>query len=384
MRQVSADVDAVTTAYTERVGEPPTGVWAAPGRVNLIGEHTDYNDGFVMPFALPQRVTIAAGRRDDDTWRVTTLNGDRTETFTRADLVPGMSGWQAYVAGVVWTLADAGHPVSGADLVLTSDVPIGAGLSSSAALECATLAVVADLDNLSIEPMERAKLARRAENVFVGAPTGQMDQAASTLCEDGHALFFDCRTFETEQVPLDLAAAGLELLVLDTRTPHALVDSEYAARRASCEEAASILGVAALRDVTDLDAALAQLDDEVMRKRVRHVVTENQRVLDAKERLQAKDYQGLAPLLDASHASMRDDFEITVPTVDLAVEVAKEAGAYGARMTGGGFGGCIIALVDAGRSDHVAAAIGEAFTASGYGPPAHFVGVPSAGASRLS
>ncbi len=380
---MSTDVDAVTTSFADLVGHPPAGVWAAPGRVNLIGEHTDYNDGFVMPFALPQRVTIAADRRSDDSWRVTTLNGDRTETFGRADLVPGMSGWQAYVAGVIWALDEAGHQVNGADLVLTSDVPIGAGLSSSAALECGTLAVIADLDDLVVEPMERARLARRAENAFVGAPTGQMDQAASTLCQAGHALFFDCRTFEVEQVPLDLAAAGLELLVLDTRTPHALVDSEYAARRASCEAAAQLLGVSALRDVTDVDAALTQLDDETMRKRVRHVVTENQRVLKASERLQAKDYVGLAPLLDASHASMRDDFEITVPTVDLAVETAKQAGAYGARMTGGGFGGCIIALVDAGRADEVATAIGEAFAASGYGPPAHFVGIPSAGAARL-
>ena len=233
-----------------------------------------------------------------------------------------MSGWQAYLAGVVWALDEAGHHVGGADLVLSSDVPIGAGLSSSAALECATLAVLADLDELVIEPMERAKLARRAENAFVGAPTGQMDQAASTLCEAGNALFFDCRSFDVEQVPLDLAAAGLELLVLDTRTPHALVDSEYAARRETCEAAAAILGVPALRDVTDLDAALDRLDDEVMRKRVRHVVTENQRVLDAADRLHAQDYLGLAPLLDASHASMRDDFEITVPTVDLAVQVA--------------------------------------------------------------
>jgi galactokinase len=377
------DTDAVTQAYTELVGRTPTGVWAAPGRVNLIGEHTDYNDGFVMPFALPQRVTVAAGRRDDDTWRVRSLNGDLTESFSRADLVPGMDGWQAYVAGVVWALDEAGHRVSGADLVLTSDVPIGAGLSSSAALECATLAVLADLDDLLIEPMERAKLARRAENAFVGAPTGQMDQAASTLCEAGNALFFDCRTFDVEQVPLDLAAAGLELLVLDTRTPHALVDSEYAARRQSCEDAAALLDVPALRDVTDLDAALARLDDEVMRRRVRHVVTENQRVLDAAERLRARDYLSLAPLLDASHASMRDDFEITVPTVDLAVRVATEAGAHGARMTGGGFGGCIIALVDSGRSDEVALAISEAFAASGYGPPAHFVGLPSTGARRL-
>lgn len=381
---MSTDVDAVTAAFAELVGRPPAGVWAAPGRVNLIGEHTDYNDGFVMPFALPQRVTVAGGPRSDGTWRVLTLNGEQTATFTRADLTPGMSGWAAYIAGVVWALDEAGHQVSGADLVLSSDVPIGAGLSSSAALECATLAALAELDDLLIEPMDRAKLARRAENAFVGAPTGQMDQAASTLCEAGHALFFDCRTFEVQQVPLDLAAAGLELLVVDTRTPHALVDSEYAARRASCEAAATILGVPALRDVIDLEAALARLEDEVMRKRVRHVVTENQRVLAAVDRLKSHDYVGLGPFLDASHASMRDDFEITVPTVDLAVATAKEAGAFGARMTGGGFGGCIIALVEAGRSDQVALAIGEAFESAGFGPPAHFGGTPSAGARRLS
>ena len=381
---LDSDADAVATTYAELTGRPATGIWAAPGRVNLIGEHTDYNDGYVMPFALPQRVTIAAGARGDDTWRVHTLNGELTETFSRADLVPGMTGWQAYVAGVVWALEEAGHTVPGADLVLTSNVPMGAGLSSSAALECATLAALAGLNDLDIEPMERAKLARRAENAYVGAPTGQMDQAASTLCEAGHALFFDCRTFEVDQVPLDLASAGLELLVLDTRTPHALVDSEYAARRASCEEAARLLGVAALRDVTDLDAALARLTDPVTRKRVRHVVTENERVLAAAELLGARDYLGLAPLLDASHASMRDDFEITVPTVDLAVETAKQAGAYGARMTGGGFGGCIIALLDIGRADDVARAIGSAFATAGYRTPAHFTGIPSAGAHRLA
>lgn len=373
----------VTTAFRERFGRAPDGVWAAPGRVNLIGEHTDYNDGYVMPFALRQRVTVAGGRRDDETWTVTSLNGGATATFTRDELVPGMSGWQAYVAGVVWALADAGHPMAGADLVLTSDVPIGAGLSSSAALECATLAAQLDLNGLAIEPMERARLARRAENAFVGAPTGQMDQAASTLCRAGHALFLDCRTFDVQQVPLDLGAAGLELLVLDTRTPHALVDSEYAARRATCEAAAWALGVRALRDVVDVEEALAQLTDEVMHRRARHVLTENQRVLDAVACLAASDYLGLAPLLDASHASMRDDFEITVPTVDLAVRTAKQAGAHGARMTGGGFGGCIIALVDAGASDRVAASIADAFAVAGYGPPSHFVGVPSGGAARV-
>jgi galactokinase len=351
--------------------------------VNLIGEHTDYNDGFVMPFALAQAVTVAAAPRDDDRWSVTSLNNGETQEFGRADLEPGMTGWQAYVAGVVWALAEAGHQVGGADLVLTSEVPVGAGLSSSAALECATLTVLADLSALSIEPLERAKLARRCENEFVGAPTGLMDQAASTLCTESHALFFDCRTFEARQVPLNLASDDLELLVLDTQTPHALVDSEYADRRRTCEEAARLLGVAALRDVTDVDTALAELPDEVMRRRVRHVVTENSRVLEAAEVLSAGRPSDLAPLLDASHTSMRDDFEITVPTVDLAVETARKVGALGARMTGGGFGGCIIALVPSGEADAVAAEIAKAFDDAGYGPPSHFVGLPSAGAGRL-
>ena len=377
------DAEVVTAAFAERGGHPPAGVWAAPGRVNLIGEHTDYNDGFVMPFALAQRVTIAAAPRSDGRWTVTSLNQEDTATFGREDLVPGRTGWSAYVAGVVWALEQAGHRVDGADLVLTSDVPVGAGLSSSAALECGVLTALADLSGLEIAPLERAKIARRAENDFVGAPTGLMDQAASILSVAGHALFFDCRSYADEPVALDLPGAGLELLVLDTNTPHALVDSEYADRRASCEEAARLLGVAALRDVEDLDAALAQLADEVMARRVRHVVTENGRVLAAAELLRAGRIGELGPLLDASHASMRDDFEITVPTVDLAVETAREQGALGARMTGGGFGGCIIALVPTGASDRVATAIAERFADAEFRPPAHFVAVPSAGAGRV-
>ena len=378
----SADADAVTQDFADRHGHPPTGVWVAPGRVNLIGEHTDYNDGFVMPFALAQAVTVAAAPRGDDRWSVTSLNTGETREFGREDLEPGMSGWQAYVAGVVWALTEAGHDVGGADLVLTSDVPIGAGLSSSAALECAVLAALADLGGLEVEPLERAKLARRCENAFVGAPTGLMDQAASTLCTADHALFFDCRTFEAAQVSLHLGDAGLELLVLDTNTPHTHVDGEYADRRRTCDEAAALLGVPALRDVTDLDAALAELPDPVMQRRVRHVVTENARVQAAAEVLQSGRVAELAPLLDASHTSMRDDFEITVPTVDLAVETARSAGATGARMTGGGFGGCIIALVPAGRAGAVADAVAAAFAAAGHAAPQHFVGAPSQGAHR--
>jgi galactokinase len=384
VHEVSNGANGLVEAFRAQTDRQPAGVWAAPGRVNVIGEHTDYNDGYVMPFALAQRVLIAAAPRDDHgTWTVTSLNNRSTKIFRSADLQPGMAGWQAYVAGVVWALEEAGHRINGADLVLASDVPRGAGLSSSAALECAVLIALADLNELEIPGLERAKLARRAENAFVGAPTGLMDQAASTLCTAEHALFFDCRTDAAEQVLLDTHSAGLEILVLDTKTPHALVDSEYAARRASCEEAARLLGVAALRDVTDLDAALSQLSDPVMRRRVRHVVTENARVLEAVAILRAGRIADLAPLLDASHESMRDDFEITVPQVDLAVDVARASGALGARMTGGGFGGCVIALVEAGNSDRMGGEIAGKFRAAGYGPPTHFTAVPSAGAQRL-
>jgi galactokinase len=383
VRRVSNDANALVEDFRARIGRKPTGVWAAPGRVNLIGEHTDYNDGYVMPFALPHRALIAAAPRQDGTWSVTSLNNDSTKIFQPADLEPGMSGWQAYVAGVVWSLREAGHQVGGTDLVLTSDVPEGAGLSSSAALECAVLTALADLNDLDIAGLERAKLARRAENVFVGAPTGLMDQAAATLCTAGHALFFDCRTDDAEQVRVDTSSAGLEILVLDTRTPHALVDSEYASRRASCEEAARLLGVPALRDVIDLAAALDRLPDPVMRRRVRHVITENSRVLEAVKILRTGRIVDLAPLLDASHESMRDDFEITVPQVDLAVETARTSGALGARMTGGGFGGCIIALVPAGEAERIGDEITQSFATAGYGPPAHFTAVPSAGAQRV-
>jgi len=378
-----SDADVVTAAFVDRTGHPPSGVWAAPGRVNLIGEHTDYNEGFVMPFGLAQRVTVAAGPRDDDRWRVASLNNSDTATFSRYELNPGMSGWASYIAGVVWALEGAGHRVEGADLVLTSDVPVGAGLSSSAALECAVLTALVELNGLEISPIQRAQLAQRAENEFVGAPTGLMDQAAATLCTAEHALFFDCRSNEAEQVALDLAGSGFELLVLDTKTPHALVDSEYATRRRSCEQAAQLLGVPALRDVTDLDLALSRMPDAVTARRVRHVVTENARVLQAADVLRAGRTADLAPLLNASHTSMRNDFEITVPTVDLAVEAARDAGALGARMTGGGFGGCIIALVPAGTAPDVARQISDRFAAADYGPPEYFVGHPSAGAARV-
>lgn len=376
----------VSKEYTAWVGHDPEGVWFAPGRVNLIGEHTDYNDGFVMPFALALGATLAASRREDEQVRMLSL--DLNEAVELGALRPydqpmATTGWSAYLAGVVWALRQAGHPVGGIDMVLSSDVPIGAGLSSSAAIECAVVAACCDLFSLDISPMDRAKLARVAENHFVGAPTGLLDQAASTLCEADAMLFLDCRSLEAESVPLPLAEQGLEILVLDTRTPHSHVDGEYAERRATCEAAAKALGVETLREVTDLDQALAQLEDELQVKRARHVLTENERVLAAVELGRAGRLRELGRLLDESHVSMRDDFEITVPTVDLAVETARRSGALGARMTGGGFGGCIIALCEHGEGDGIGQKVAAAFDEAGFNAPRWFSVTPSAGAHRL-
>jgi galactokinase len=371
-------------AFTAEYGEPPAGLWAAPGRLNLIGEHTDYNEGYVLPFALPERVVAAAAPAPGAGWTVSSDFAPGPVSFEAPE--PGsVDGWAAYVAGVVWALRDAGFDVPPARIALASDVPVGAGLSSSHAMECAVLTALADLGELNLPLADRPLLVQRTENLYVGAPTGIMDQSASLRCRAGHALFLDCRSFEVEQIPFDVAAEGLAVLVLNSNAPHQHSDGEYGARRKSCEEAARLLGVPALRDVPadGLDSALKQLDDEVMRRRVRHVVTEDQRVLDTVALLHSGRIREIGPLLTASHASMRDDFEITVAEVDVAVEAALMAGAYGARMTGGGFGGCVLALVDADRADDTAAAVAAAYARHGFTAPTPFVAVPSAGATRL-
>ncbi|GAB3503743.1 galactokinase [Phytohabitans suffuscus] len=359
-------------------GAEPDGVWAAPGRVNLIGEHTDYNDGFVLPFALPQRTLVAASRVDTPTWTVWSEQADEQITFDLSERVPG---WGAYVAGVVWVLREAGFDVPGARMAVTSDVPLGAGLSSSAALESSVLTALADLGGLDLPVDERPRLAQRAENDYAGMPCGIMDQSAAIRCREGHALFLDCRTLDVEHIPFDVAAAGLAVLVVDTKAPHRHVTGEYAARRTACEEAARLLGLPALRDAT-LES-LSTLDSPELRRRARHVITEDQRVLDTVALLRGGRVREIGPLMTASHASMRDDFEITVPEVDTAVEAALSAGAHGARMTGGGFGGCVLALVDAGETDRVAAAVASAFAQRGFSPPEPFVAVPGPGALRL-
>jgi galactokinase len=367
--------------------------WSAPGRLNLIGEHTDYNDGYVLPIALPYRTTATVTPRSDGLLVIRSAQRPaESAEIAVTDLAPGaLDGWPAYVAGVVWALREAGHPVDGgADVAVDGQVPEGAGLSSSAALECSVAAALDDVLGLGLPRGELARLAQRAENGFVGVPSGAMDQLAAMLCEPGAALFVDVRGDggrpSAEQVPLDVAASGLAILGIDTRSPHKLVDGEYAARRRTCEAAAEALGVPALRDVRldALDEALGRLTDEVQRRRTRHVVTEDDRVLRAVELLRAGRVQELGPLLTASHVSLRDDFEVTVPQLDAAVEAALSAGALGARMTGGGFGGCVLALLPAG--DHaesaLRAAVDAAYAARGFTAPGYFPAIPSAGARR--
>ena len=383
--RVGDQAERVVTAFRERTGRDPDGVWAAPGRVNLIGEHTDYNDGFVLPAAIDRQVVAAAGRGQGRRLRAWSLQTGPPADLELDGIGPGrVDGWAAYPAGVAWALGQAGVEVGGADLVVDGDVPAGAGLSSSAALECATATALADLFGAGLDRVALAGVARRAENEVVGVPSGVMDQMVSMLGRAGHALFLDTRSLGTEQVPLPLEAAGLCLLVLDTRAGHRLVDGAYADRRAACEAAAATLGVAALRDATpeQVEAAAGEVGEERFR-RARHVVTENARVLEAVGLLRAGDLDRLGPLLAASHASLRDDYEVSSPELDTAVEAAVAAGAVGARMTGAGFGGSAIALAGTELAGRVGDRVRDAFAAAGFGPPAVEAVTASDGARRL-
>ena len=361
-------------------------VWSAPGRVNLIGEHTDYNEGLVLPFAIAERTVVAAGRRPGDVVAVTSTLYPGTVRARLADIAPGtVSGWAAYPLGVAWALSHLrGRPeAGGADLVIDSDVPPGGGVSSSAALEMAVACALDDLWGLAASAPELVHAGQRAENEVVGAPTGIMDQYASLLGQPGAAVFLDCRSEQTQIVPLRLDQAGLELVLIDTGERHSHAAGGYAARRASCERGARLLGVPVLRDVEvdDLPLAKGVLDEETFR-RVRHVVTENARVAATVSALEAGDLAAVGPLLTASHASMRDDFEISTPDLDLAVDVALDAGALGARMTGGGFGGAAIALIDRDRVPGLTQAVLDAFGNARLTAPTVRHVTPSPGARR--
>lgn len=382
-------------AFAQRFGHAPDGIWAAPGRVNLIGEHTDYNLGFALPLAIDRSTLAAVSLRPDSTVHAAALDTAYDDvTLAAADISPGaVSGWAAYPLGVVWAFAQRGVEIPGLELQLASDVPIGAGLSSSAALECSVAVALNDLLGTGFDPPELAQICRQAENEMAGAPTGILDQSASLLGRRDHALLLDCRTLATQPVPLPLREAGLQLLVIDTKVSHAHASGGYSARRDDCARAVEALGVDSLRDVeAGMLPEIRGLLDETAFRRVRHVVTENQRVQQTAQLLSSKDRvswpaagtASIGELLTSSHVSLRDDYEVSCAELDLAVDTALQHGALGARMTGGGFGGSAIALVPEEAAEKVGSAVVNAFRTAGFKQPDVFSVAPADGAHRLA
>jgi galactokinase len=355
-----------------------------------MGEHTDYNEGYVLPFALSLGVTATAVPRPG---RHLVLRSrqvpDEPVTVALDSLGPGaVTGWAAYPAGVAWALHEAGVDVAGASIGIDSDLPAGAGVSSSAALECSVALALCALSGVQVDRRSLAAIARRAENDFVGAPTGIIDQYAALLCQADHAMLLDCATLDVTQVPFRPAAAGVAALIIDTRVTHALVSGEYGRRRAECEEAARLLGVPYLGAITD-PAVAGRLADPVLRRRARHVISDSARARELAAALpsgapEPETYRFMGQLLTQAHASLRDDFEVSWPEADATVEVAVAAGALGARMIGGGFGGSVLALVPTGRMAAVRAALTEAFTQRSWKPPEFIDAVPSAAARQLA
>ena len=356
-------------AYKEKFGEEPEIVASAPGRVNLIGEHTDYNGGFVLPCAIDRRIAVAVGAGEGALY---SADFDQTRQIDDKD-----SSWADYPRGVAWAIGEAGHEIGGFRAAFAGDVPLGSGLSSSAAIEAATALALDAFFGLGVGRTDLALACQRAENDYVGVGTGIMDQYASLLCEAGAALLVDCRSLDAESVPLDLQAAGLALVVCDTRVERGLADTGYNDRRATCERAASMLGVEELRDATEGDLDLlsgAEL------KRARHVISENARVLEAVEALRDRDFEEFGRLMFASHASLRDDYEVSTPELDTFVRAAQQHGARGARLTGAGFGGCAIALVPEDKTVAFTNACEQAFAEREFKEPAFYEFVPAAGA----
>ena len=375
---------SASAGFAKQFGSAPEGVWSAPGRVNLIGEHTDYNEGFVLPFAINRRTYAAVSTRNDGIARVASSFSDEIVEIPLTNISNStVSGWSAYPLGVAWALIQAGAKPTGFDLYVDSDVPVGAGLSSSAAIECSVAMALNDLWQANLDRSALAKIGQRAENEIVGAPTGIMDQTASLFGVLDHVVFLDCRSLVAEAIALGLKQNSLEIVVMDTKVSHRLVDGGYAARRAACEQGASQMGVSSLRDleISDLGKAEEILDPLVF-KRVHHVVTENARVLETVELLKSSGPKSIGDLLYASHESMRDDFEISIDELDLAVETAMGVGAVGARMTGGGFGGAAIALIESSKIETLKSEVAKAFEARGFKKPELFSVLADAGAKR--
>jgi galactokinase len=369
--------------FLETFGEEPDLVAAAPGRVNLIGEHIDYSDGFVLPFAIKDRTLVAARKRNDSTVRIASAQRrNKIVTVDINQLKPELKGeWERYALGVLWALGVK----EGVDLLIDGHVPLGAGLSSSAALECSVATAMNHLFDLGFNLEELARLTQKAENQYVGVPCGIMDQSVSLMATQGSALLLDCRDLTTKNIPFDVASSGLELLIIDTQAHHALTDGGYAERRASCESVVAKLGITSLRELS-----MEQLENsrglltETEFVRARHAVTEMKRVLECVEALSNSDFEKVGQLINQSHASLRGDYTVSCPELDTAVEAALAAGALGSRMVGGGFGGSAIALIQASKTTETIKAVEKAFSSKGFKAPRFFTSLPSQGAELLS
>jgi galactokinase len=373
-------MSSLENAFYELFGHKAEVVAEAPGRVNLIGEHIDYSEGFVLPFAIADRTYAAISRNHDGLVRIASQQRkNRIFTIDINDVAPGSAGdWEKYVLGVIWSMGIT----TGVDILVDGHVPSGAGLSSSAALECSVAVGLNTLFELGKSLEEMARATQKAENDYVGMPCGIMDQSVSLMGREGSALLLDCRDLSTESVPFDVASADLELLIIDTQAHHALVDGGYAERRASCESVARKFGIASMRHLTMdlLDARKGEIS-ETEYIRARHAVTEIQRVKDAVTALRASDFKTLGHLINESHNSLRDDYTVSCPELDEAVNASRGAGALGARMVGGGFGGSAIALIKADQIEPTKDAIRKAYAAKNFKAPRFFTSLPSAGAS---
>ncbi len=376
-------MSGIEKKFLETFGEEPDLVAAAPGRVNLIGEHIDYSDGFVLPFAIKDRTFVAVRKRDDSKVRIASAQRrSKVVTVDINQVKPGLKGeWERYALGVLWSMGVN----QGVDLLIDGHVPLGAGLSSSAALECSVATAMNHLFDMGYNLEELARLTQKAENKYVGVPCGIMDQSVSLMATQGSALLLDCRDLSTKNIPFDVASSGLELLIVDTQAHHALTDGGYAERRASCESAVAKLGITSLRELTmeQLEASRSLLTETEF-VRARHAVTEMQRVLDCVDALGNSDFEKVGRLINQSHASLRDDYTVSCPELDTAVDAAISAGALGSRMVGGGFGGSAIALIQAAKTRETIKAIERAFTSKGFKAPRFFNSLPSQGAELLS
>ena len=369
--------------FQEVFGTPPEVIAAAPGRVNLIGEHVDFLDGFVLPFAIKDVTTAAISRNNLGKIRLASLQENLKVEEIALDQLKPLTGtpWTRYPVGVIWAL----DIKEGLDLLIDGNVPLGAGLSSSAALEAAVGTALNELYKLNISKPKLARLCQKAENDYVGMPCGIMDQSVSIMATEGHALLLDCRDLSTEQIPFDIAPHGLELLVIDTQVHHELVDGGYAERRASCEKAVSDLKITSLRDISVEDFVSRKNElDPITFKRAFHAVTEMRRVKDAVAALKKDDFVTFGKIVSEAHASLRDNYTVSCPELDLAADTANENGALGARMIGGGFGGSAIALLKREDVEQIKLKINQAFLDKGFKAPRFFLSTPATGARVLN